>query len=76
MSGMVGKWSCSFFSDRFPGTVSTHMKNVTVIISVRPAGPALGRGKNFNVTIFSDTKNVINLKLSSMSLIFFFTTLS
>ena len=42
--------------------------------SARPAGrlayrPSVRRGKNFNVTIFSDTTSVVNVKLCTMVLL-------
>ena len=42
----------------------THMKNVNVMISVWTASQVtVWRGKNFVVAIFSDTINVINVRL-------------
>ena len=40
-----------------------HEECVHVMISVGPAGLLSACGKNFNVAIFSDTVNVINVKL-------------
>ena len=41
----------------------SHEKCVYVAISVRPASQLSTRDKNFSVAIFSDTMNMINVKL-------------